>query len=65
MAEILGRQERVFSLLSNSNAAGQTQQYQQQQQAHQAYPQIDTFRRDEVNQLMTQQNELVRTIRDI
>lgn len=64
MAEILGRQERVFSLLSNSNV-GQGQQYQQQQQQQQPHLQIDTFRRDEVNQLMTLQNELVRTIRDI
>ena len=28
-------------------------------------PQIDTFRRDEVNLVINQQNELVRTIRDI
>lgn len=60
LAEVLGRQERIVSLIS-----AQQLQTQQQPQAQAQVPQIDTFRRDEVNLVMNQQNELVRSIRDI
>lgn len=63
-AEVLGRQERTVSLLSNlqgNNNQGQGQGHQNQGQMQQ----IDTFNRLEVNQVMNQQNEIVRSIRDI
>ncbi len=64
IAEIIGRQERMLTLISSN------QQQQQQQQpvgGQQQQPQavVDTFRRDEVNHLMNQQNDLVKTVRDI
>jgi mannose-binding lectin 1 len=67
IAEILGRQERIVSLLltsnnNNNNQAGGTGGQQQQQPAQVV---VDTFRRDEVNHLMNQQNDLVKTIREI
>ena len=68
IAEIIGRQERMFTLISSSN---QQQQQQQQPAAGSGLPPtqqqqvIDTFRRDEVNQIMNQQNDLVKIVRDI
>jgi 4-diphosphocytidyl-2C-methyl-D-erythritol kinase len=63
IAEIIGRQERMFTLLSSSNqqptASGSGLPPAQQQQV------IDTFRRDEVNHIMNQQNDLVKIVRDI
>ncbi len=62
MAEILGRQERVVSMIANNGANfGQ----QQQQPTGQHNLAIDTIRRDEVSLLINQQNELVTKIRDI
>lgn len=55
IAEVLGRQERIVSLLATQPQGGQQN----------AQLNIDTIRRDEVNNLMNQQGELVRTIRDI
>jgi hypothetical protein len=53
----------MFTLLSSSNqqqpAAGSGLPPVQQQQV------IDTFRRDEVNHIMNQQNDLVKIVRDI
>lgn len=60
---MLGRQERIVSLLGNQGVQGGQQQQQQQQGSN--LQQIDTFNRMEVNQVMQQQNELVRSIRDI
>jgi len=57
LAEILGRQERVVSMLSSNT--------NQQQQINTQGKQIDTFTRLEANQVMSQQNELVKSIRDI
>lgn len=62
LAEVLGRQERIFSLLSVNQQQPQLNQHQFQQPN---VIQIDTIKRDEVNHLMNQQGELVRTIRDI
>ena len=59
IAEIIGRQERMLTLISSN----QQQPVGGQQQQPQAV--IDTFRRDEVNHLMNQQNDLVKTVRDI
>lgn len=58
IAEVLGRQERIVSLLA-------TQPGNQNQASSNAQLNIDTIRREEVNNLMNQQGELVRTIRDI
>lgn len=60
LAEVLGRQERIVSLMTSA----QYQQNSNQQQAGTPV-QIDTIKRDEVTHLMNQQGELVRTIRDI
>jgi len=56
----------MFTLLSSSNqqqqpaaGSGLPPVQQQQQQV------IDTFRRDEVNHIMNQQNDLVKIVRDI
>jgi mannose-binding lectin 1 len=64
IAEIVGRQERIVSLLTTNNF-GQQQQQQQQVNGQQNQIAVDTFRRDEVIQVMNQQNELVRTLKDV
>lgn len=56
LAEILGRQERIVSMLSSTN---------NQQQVNTQVKPVDTFNRQEVSQVMSQQNELVKNIRDI
>lgn len=63
-AEVLGRQERIVSMLATGTATANPQQ-QQQQVPNQGMGQIDTFNRHEVNQVMNQQNELVRSVRDV
>lgn len=67
LAEILGRQERIVSMLSSGNnnnmqqPPGVTAQYN----SGSGSGVVDTIRRDEVNHLMTIQNDLVKNIRDI
>ena len=68
LAEILGRQERIVSMLSSGNnnnmpPPGVTAQYNSGSGGG-SLP-VDTIRRDEVNHLMTIQNDLVKNIRDI
>ena len=65
IAEIIGRQERMLTLISSNQQQPVGGQQQQQQQQQQPQAVIDTFRRDEVNHLMNQQNDLVKTVRDI
>jgi len=58
----------MFTLLSSNQQQQQQQQPvggHQQQQQQQPQVVIDTFRRDEVNHLMNQQNDLVKIVRDI
>ena len=65
MAEILGRQERIVSMISNLPAAGSGGAAQHGSATGQAAIPVDTIRRDEVTHIITQQNELVKNIRDI
>ncbi len=62
-AEVLGRQERIVSMLSSHSiqqpAGGNNNNNNQG-----GIP-VDTFNRMEVNQVMNQQNELVRSMRDL
>ena len=62
MAEIVGRQERIVSQVSMISSVPQSGGGSAQQ-PHQ--PIVDTIRRDEVTHIITQQNELVKNIRDI
>lgn len=65
-AEVLGRQERIVSMLTGQIASqNQNQNQNQRQNQNQQLPQGDTFNRMEVNQVMNQQNELVRSVRDL
>jgi mannose-binding lectin 1 len=64
-AEVLGRQERIVSMLATGGIPNQQQQQQQTNNNQGQVHQIDTFNRMEVNQVMNQQNELVRSVRDI
>jgi len=65
-AEVLGRQERIVSLLTNQavQMPGSGSNNNNNNNNQPGVP-VDTFNRMEVNQVMSQQNELVRSLRDL
>lgn len=65
--EIVGRQERTLSLISQVQVGGVQVQGHAGQQGHQAQPiqLIDTIRRDEVNSVLNNQNSILTAARDL
>ena len=75
LAEVVGRQERVISMLSSNQQGGSQNVIYNLMFNYlnlwknlftlKVRSTIDTFNRNEANQLINQQNELVQTIRNI